>query len=75
MIILGHISLKIFDLVYVMAGDTNLQVDVPGINMYLTAFRANNFAVGAAIAIVMLIMVAVIIVPYLINQFRTEVHV
>ncbi len=74
-IILGHISLKIFDLVYVMAGDTNLQVDVPGINMYLTAFRANNFAVGAAIAIVMLIMVAVIIVPYLINQFRTEVHV
>lgn len=73
-IILGHISLKIFDLVYVMAGDTNLRVDVPGINMYLTSFRANNFGLGAAMAIIMLLMVAVIIVPYLINTFRSEVQ-
>jgi glucose/mannose transport system permease protein len=72
-IILGHISLKIFDLVYVMAGGDNLNVDVPGIHMYLTAFRGNNFAVGAAIAIVMLILVAVVIVPYLVNSLRTEV--
>ena len=71
-IMLGHISLKIFDLVYVMAGGENLQVDVPGINMYLTAFRGNNFSLGAAMAFIMLIMVAVIIIPYLINQFRTE---
>ncbi len=71
-IMLGHISLKIFDLVYVMAGGENLQVDVPGVNMYLTAFRANNFSLGAAMAFIMLIMVAVIIVPYLIYQFRTE---
>jgi glucose/mannose transport system permease protein len=71
-IMLGHISLKIFDLVYIMAGGENLQVDVPGVNMYLTAFRGNNFSLGAAMAFVMLIMVAVIIVPYLIYQFRTE---
>lgn len=71
-IILGHISLKIFDLVYVMAGGDNLFVDVPGIHMYLTAFRGNNFAVGSAIAIIMLILVAVVIVPYLINTFRAE---
>ncbi len=71
-IILGHISLKIFDLVYVMAGDANLQVDVPGINMYLTSFRGNNFSLGSAIAMIMLILVAVIIVPYLTNTFRAE---
>lgn len=75
-IILGHISLKIFDLIYVMAGgDPPLEVDVPGINMYLTSFRANNFSLGAAIAVIMLLMVALIIVPYLVNQFRTEVQV
>jgi len=73
-IILGHISLKIFDLVYVMAGDGNLQVDVPGVNMYLTAFRANNFALGSAIAMIMLLLVAVIIVPYLYTSLRGEKH-
>jgi glucose/mannose transport system permease protein len=55
-----------------MAGGDNLFVDVPGIHMYLTAFRGNNFAVGSAIAIIMLILVAVVIVPYLINTFRAE---
>jgi glucose/mannose transport system permease protein len=74
MIILGHISLKIFDLIYVMAGGDNLRVDVPGIHMYLTAFRGNNFALGAAIAVIMLLLVACVIVPYLVNAFRTEVR-
>lgn len=72
MIVLGHISLKIFDLIYVMAGPDNATTDVPGILMFMTSFRGNEFAKGAAIAIVMLFMVAVIIVPYLINTLRTE---
>jgi glucose/mannose transport system permease protein len=72
-IILGHISLKIFDLIYVLAGgDPQEQISVPGITMYLTAFRANNFSLGAAIAIIMLLMVAIVIVPYLISQLRSE---
>lgn len=74
MIVLGHISLKIFDLIFVMAGPDNATTDVPGILMFTTAFRANQFAKGAAIAIVMLIMVAVVIVPYLINTLRSEVE-
>jgi glucose/mannose transport system permease protein len=72
MIILGHISLKIFDLIFVMAGPDNATTDVPGILMFTTAFRANQFAKGAAIAIVMLIMVAVVIVPYLATTLRSE---
>lgn len=72
-IILGHISLKIFDLVFVMAGESNLFVDVPGINMYVTAFRGNRFGLGSAMAVIMLIMVAVIIIPYLWSTFRQEV--
>lgn len=72
MIVLGHISLKIFDLIFVMAGPDNATTDVPGILMFTTAFRANQFAKGAAIAIVMLVMVAVVVVPYLVVTLRTE---
>lgn len=72
MIVLGHISLKIFDLIFAMAGADNATTDVPGILMYLTTFRANQFAKGAAIAVVMLLMVAVVIVPYLANTLRQE---
>lgn len=71
-IILGHISLKIFDLVYVMGGGDNLYIDMPSINMFFTTFRAGDFAKGAAIAIVMLLMVGVVIVPYLISSLRQE---
>jgi len=72
MIILGHISLKIFDLVYTLGGGDNLYIDMPGINMYFTTFRAQEFARGAAIAIIMLVMVAVVIIPYLASSLKAE---
>ncbi|WP_034383440.1 carbohydrate ABC transporter permease [Deinococcus sp. YIM 77859] len=72
MIILGHISLKIFDLVYAMAGPDNTYTSVPALNMYLTSFRQNQFALGAAIGTILLILVAVVIVPYLRSAFRSE---
>jgi glucose/mannose transport system permease protein len=72
-IILGHISLKIFDLVFAMTGSgPAFSTDVPGIFMYETTFRGNRFAEGAAIAVVMLAMVAVVITPYLIQTTRAE---
>jgi glucose/mannose transport system permease protein len=72
MIVLGHISLKIFDLIFVIAGPDNATTDVPGVLMFVTAFRGNQFAKGAAIAMVMLIMVAMVIVPYLVSTLRSE---
>ncbi len=72
MIILGHISLKIFDLVYAMSGPDNTFTSVPALNMYLTSFRQNQFAMGAAIGTILLILVAFVIVPYLSSQFRTQ---
>jgi glucose/mannose transport system permease protein len=72
MIVLGHISLKIFDLIFVMAGPDNATTDVPGVLMFVTAFRGNQFAKGAAIAVVMLVMVAAVIVPYLVTTLRSE---
>ncbi len=71
-IILGHISLKIFDLAYTMGGGDNLFIDMPGINMFFVTFRGQDFARGAAIAVIMLIMVAVVIIPYLFSSLRSE---
>jgi len=73
LIILGHISLKIFDLVFTMTGrGTGFVTDVPGIFMFETTFQGNHYAQGAAISIIMLLTVAVVIVPYLIYSFRRE---
>jgi len=73
MIILGHISLKIFDLVFAMAGPDNAQTVVPGLLVYIEGFRENSFARASAIAVIMLFFVSVIIVPYLWSQLREEV--
>ncbi|MRX72817.1 ABC transporter permease subunit [Bacillus lacus] len=72
-IIMAHISLKIFDLIYAMTGPgANFVTDVPGVYMFETTFRGNYYANGAAIAIIMLITVAIFIVPYLISSRRGE---
>jgi len=70
-IILGHMSLKIFDLI-VALGHKDLRLDVPGIYMWTTTFDGTNYAQGAAIGILMLVSVAVLVVPYLIQNMRTE---
>lgn len=65
-IIMAHISLKIFDLIYAMTGPgANFVTDVPGVYMFETTFKGNYYANGAAIAIMMLLAVAIFIVPYL----------
>ncbi|NDV20687.1 ABC transporter permease subunit [Pseudodesulfovibrio sp. JC047] len=69
-IILSHISLKMFDLVFAMTGPDNAETGHPALNMYLTTFRANDFAQGAAIAIVLFLVAAMFIVPYLVSQYR-----
>jgi glucose/mannose transport system permease protein len=75
LIILGHISLKIFDLIYTMTGKgPAFATDVPGIFMFETTFQGNHYAQGAAISIVMLLMVALIIIPYLVYSLRREVE-
>jgi len=72
-IILGHISLKIFDLVVAMTGSgPAFSSDVPAFFMYDTTFRGNHFAQGASIAIILLLLVSLLIIPYLITTFHKE---
>ena len=73
-IILGHMSLKIFDLI-VALGNKDIRLDVPGIYMWTTTFDGTNYAQGAAIGILMFISVAVLVDPYLIQNMRTETQI
>ena len=69
-VIMSHISLKMFDLIYAMAGADNGSTGHPSVNMYLTTFRANNFAVGAAIAVILFIVAALFIIPYMVHSHK-----
>jgi glucose/mannose transport system permease protein len=72
LVILTHVSLKIFDLVFAMSGKgPGFATDVPGIFVYEMLFRAQRYNLGAAAAIVMLVGVALVIVPYLARQLKS----
>lgn len=71
MIILGHISLKVFDLIIAVAGK-QLQLDVPAVYMWQTTFDGGFYSRGAAISILLLISVAVLVIPYLRYSLKTE---
>jgi glucose/mannose transport system permease protein len=74
-IILGHISLKIFDLTIAMTGPgPGFATDVPALFMYETTFFGSRFSQGASIAMVLLLMVSGLIVPYLIYNARHELQ-
>jgi glucose/mannose transport system permease protein len=71
MIILGHVSLKIFDLIYAMSGKgPGFATDVPGIFVYDKMFGAQQYNLGSAASIVMLVLVTIVIVPYLWRQMK-----
>jgi len=69
-VILGHIALKIFDLIFAMAGPDHAPTSVPAITMFLKTFRGNEFAVGSAIGVVLLVLVSLLIIPYVSTSFK-----
>jgi glucose/mannose transport system permease protein len=72
-IILAHISLKIYDLVVAMGGEGEGFVkDVPALNMWDTTYGQARFAQGAAIGVVLLILISLLIIPYLAISLRQQ---
>src|SRR5436309_4155397 len=71
LIILGHISIKVFDLI-VAIGSKQLITQVPAVYMWILIYDAQDYANGAAIATLLLIGISVLIVPYLIYTVRSE---
>jgi glucose/mannose transport system permease protein len=70
-IILGHVSLKIFDLIFAMTGSgPGFATDVPGIFVFDMTFKATRYNLGAAASVVMLVLVSLVIVPYLWSNMR-----
>ena len=70
-IILGHSSLKVFDLIIAMVGK-QVALDVPAIYMWTTTFDGFFFGRGAAIGMVLLVSVAVLVIPYLWYSLRQD---
>mgnify|MGYP006282515445 FL=1 len=72
-IILAHVSLKAFALIYSMTGSgPNNVTDIPAVYMFEATFRSNRYSTGSSIAIILLVLVGLLIIPYLVNSFREE---
>ena len=71
LIILGHISIKVFDLI-VAIGGKQLITQVPAVYMWILIYDARDYAKGAAIATLLLLGISVLIIPYLIFTVRSE---
>lgn len=68
-IIIGHMSLKSFDLIMAIADNRFYQTKVPAIDMF--NFMTNSdHSNAAAVGTVLLVIVAVLVVPYLIRDAR-----
>lgn len=71
LIILGHMSLKVFDLIYSIAGK-QVALDVPAIYMWQVTFDGLFYGRGASIGILLLISVAILVIPYIRYSLKTE---
>jgi glucose/mannose transport system permease protein len=72
MIILAHVSLKMFALIFALAGPDNARTSHLALLMFLKSFRGNNFGQGAAVAIVLFVLVSILVVPYLVSSYRQQ---
>lgn len=72
LIIVGHMSMKTFDLIYAIAGQNSYVSEVPATLMWVQLFQLNNPVLAAANATILLLVVAIAVVPYLIYTNRTE---
>jgi glucose/mannose transport system permease protein len=70
-VILSHMAIKSYDLVIALTnGGPGRSTWLPSVFMYQYTFTRNEMAVGAASATLMLAGIAVVVLPYLINEYR-----
>ena len=74
-VLLSYISIKSFDLVLALTNTgPGGSTEMPSTFMFAYTFQRNQMGVGAASAIMMLMTVAAIIVPYLYSELREDRH-
>jgi glucose/mannose transport system permease protein len=70
-IILAHLAIKSFDLVVALTGGgPGYATDMPATFMYSFAFQRSELGEAAASAVMMLVTIVAIIVPYLYSELR-----
>ncbi|CDN95167.1 sugar ABC transporter permease [Rhizobium oryzihabitans] len=70
-VVLAHLAIKAYDLVVALTGGGPGQAtELPATFMYSYTFTRNSMGIGASSAIIMLIMIFSIIVPYLYSEIR-----
>jgi glucose/mannose transport system permease protein len=70
-VILAHMAIKSYDLVIALTnGGPGRSTWLPSVFMYQYTFTRNEMAVGAASAVLMLIAVAIVVLPYLASEMK-----
>jgi glucose/mannose transport system permease protein len=70
-IILSHIAIKSFDLVMALTGGgPGFSSDMPATFMYAFSFTRNQIGMGAASAMMMLMIVSAVVVPMMYSELR-----
>ena len=70
-VILVHVSLKTFDLLYAL-DPKNLKIETPSLYMWFTTFDGGFYYRGATIATLLVLGVALVTVPYIRYSIRKE---
>lgn len=72
-IVLAHLAIKSFDLVIALTGGgPGYATDLPATYMYTMAFSRGDIGQAASSAMVMMMVVFAIVVPYLYSELRTR---
>jgi len=72
-VILAHLAIKTFDLVIAMTGGgPGRATELPATFMYSYTFSRNQMGIGAASAVIMLMTIAAIMVPYLYSELKEK---
>lgn len=70
-VVLAHLAIKSYDLVVALTGGGPGQAtELPATFMYSYTFTRNQMGIGASSAVIMLVMIFSIIVPYLYSELR-----
>lgn len=72
-IVLSHLAIKSYDLVVALtAGGPGIATDMPATFMYAYAFQRSELGLAAASAVMMLVTIMAVVVPYLYSELRSS---
>lgn len=72
-VILSHLAVKSYDLVIALTGGgPGRATELPATFMYSYTFTRNSMGIGAASAVMMLMTIAAIMVPYLYSELKSQ---